>query len=68
MGLRKIPHLRELIEKNKQQVVNCISCAARKWALQETNRENQKIADLRNDILAIPYHIFGDHSRCGSVI
>lgn len=56
--------LRQKIGNNILRLRNAVQKASFYRAQQEDTDTNQKVRDLRADILNSPYHIFGEHARC----
>lgn len=64
-GLGNIADLRKLIEQKNKTARNLILKPADNRR-KENVSEEEKVENLRNDILTIPYHVFDDHRRCAS--
>jgi hypothetical protein len=63
---RKIGKWRKVLENSTMKFRNAVTKAI-EFRKNESTSMTQKIRDLRNDILNIPSHVFGEHKRCAEI-
>lgn len=58
--------LRKLLHDRILRIRKAVTMAVRYRKRESSNSKQQKITDLRNDILNAPLHVFGNHEKCAS--